>query len=546
MDSIFGAWRASAQSEAFLFLLMAVLAISGLYVFQRRQRKIEWQSLLCQMEGEYSAERLKLATEASGTGIWEFDPVGQQLFWDDTMLAIYGVERPSFAGVYETWRKRVLAEDLPAAEAKLRDAIAHVQLFEAVFRIRRPDGQVRTIQAQAKCHCDASGKVVRLIGINRGITEQKRAESDALESRAVFSSIHDSLAQNIAVIDAAGMIVMVNQCWRDYARSNGGSTLCEDAAGLSSVKVAINLAARHFIVPGLSSFIADTLNKNRLDAHCLEIEITEGAMMQDVVAAVRNTSLLKQVGVRISLDDFGTGYSSLAYMSRFPIDVVKIDKSFVNDITTNPVNAAIAQATIAMSHKLGKSVLAEGVETEEQMRYLRRNECDEMQGYYFSGALPAKDVASMLRAGAAMDVFGCHAPEKKSTVLFVDDEANILSSIKRTLRREGYEILTASNADEGFSLLAKYPVQLIVSDQRMPEMSGTEFLARVKNLYPETVRIVLSGYSEISAVTDAINKGAVYRFMLKPWDDEKLKEEVSGALRHWRELYGTKDEIQGQ
>ena len=86
-----------------------------------------------------------------------------------------------------------------------------------------------------------------------------------------------------------------------------------------------------------------------------------------------------------------------AYLSRFPIDVVKIDQSFVSDITTNPVNAAIAQATIAMSHKLGKVVLAEGVETEEQMQYLRRNECDEMQGYFFSRPLPAEDIACMLQ-----------------------------------------------------------------------------------------------------------------------------------------------------
>ncbi|MBV5336767.1 MAG: response regulator, partial [Deltaproteobacteria bacterium] len=126
-------------------------------------------------------------------------------------------------------------------------------------------------------------------------------------------------------------------------------------------------------------------------------------------------------------------------------------------------------------------------------------------------------------------------PALRSTVLFVDDEANILASLKRTLRREGYEILTASNAMEAFSLLAKNTVQVIVSDQRMPEMNGTEFLARVKTLHPKTVRMVLSGYSEISAVTDSINKGAVYRFMLKPW-----KEEIFGALRHWRELYGPK------
>lgn len=313
-------------------------------------------------------------------------------------------------------------------------------------------------------------------------------------------------------------------------------------AGLPPMKVAINLAARHFLVPGLHTTIADALALQRIEPRFLEIEITESVMMQDVAAAIRSTTQLKDVGVRLSLDDFGTGYSSLAYLSRFPIDVVKIDQSFVCDITSNPVNAAIAQATIAMSHKLGKVVLAEGVETEEQMQYLRRNECDEMQGYFFSRPVPATDITRLLQEGTVMNLSGNRASGKRSTVLLVDDEANILASLKRTLRREGYDILTAESAAEGFSLLARNDVQIIISDQRMPEMNGTEFLSRVKSLYPNTVRMVLSGYSEISAVTDSINKGAVYRFMLKPWDDEKLKVEVSGALRHWRELYGSSKE----
>jgi response regulator RpfG family c-di-GMP phosphodiesterase len=182
------------------------------------------------------------------------------------------------------------------------------------------------------------------------------------------------------------------------------------------------------------------------------------------------------------------------------------------------------------------------VETEEQMQYLRRNECDEMQGYFFSKPLPAEGIERLLREGSTLNFSEKAGSDKQHTVLLVDDEANVLSSLKRTLRREGYEILTAGSAAEGFSLLAKNKVHVIISDQRMAEMNGTEFLARVKNLYPETVRMVLSGYSEISAVTDSINKGAVYRFMMKPWDDEELKEEITGALRHWRELYGAKQE----
>src|SRR6185369_3349926 len=106
------------------------------------------------------------------------------------------------------------------------------------------------------------------------------------------------------------------------------------------------------------------------------------------------------------------------------------------------------------------------------------------------------------------------------TVLLVDDEENMISSLKRLLRREGYRILSAGGGSEGLEILANNRVDVIVSDQRMPQMTGVEFLRRVKTLYPDTVRIVLSGYTELQSITDAINEGAIYKFLTKPWDDE--------------------------
>lgn len=312
-------------------------------------------------------------------------------------------------------------------------------------------------------------------------------------------------------------------------------------AGFSPIKVAVNLSARHFRFSNLCLNVGNALATHQLAPQTLEIEITEGAMMHDVAIATRTSQRLKEVGVRLSLDDFGTGYSSLAYLSRFPIDIVKIDQSFVRDITTNPTNAAIAQATIAMSHKLGMVALAEGVETEEQMHYLRRNDCDEMQGYFFSRPLPAEEIAALRRSGKQLDL-GTRQGATPPTVLLVDDEPNILSALNRLLRREGYRVLTAGSADEALAILAREPVDVVISDQRMPQMTGTELLARVKTLHPRTVRMILSGYSEISAVTDAINKGAVYKYLNKPWDDEHLRSEIRDAFRTWRERFGKDDE----
>ena len=304
--------------------------------------------------------------------------------------------------------------------------------------------------------------------------------------------------------------------------------------GLPPVRVAVNLSAQHFRQRDLPEIVEALLKEHAIPPHLFELELTESVMMHDAEIAIRILQRLKALGVRISLDDFGTGYSSLAYLSRFAIDVIKIDQSFIADITSNPVNASIATATIAMAHKLGKTVIAEGVENEGQMMYLRRHECDEMQGYHFSRPVPHEKIADMLRQGSVMSL-GIEAGENQLTLLLVDDEPGILSALKRLLRREGYQILCAESAAQGLELLATHLVQVIVSDQRMPVMTGTEFLGRVKELYPDTVRLVLSGYSELSTLTEAINKGAIYRYLSKPWDDEKLKQEVLLAFRHYRE-----------
>lgn len=119
------------------------------------------------------------------------------------------------------------------------------------------------------------------------------------------------------------------------------------------------------------------------------------------------------------------------------------------------------------------------------------------------------------------------------TVLCVDDEKNILNSLKRLLRKEDYRFLTANSCGEGLALLQENDIHLVITDQRMPEMSGTEFLARVKKNFPDIIRIVLTGYTEVDAITDAINKGSVYKFFLKPWNDQNLVLEIRQALDHY-------------
>lgn len=120
--------------------------------------------------------------------------------------------------------------------------------------------------------------------------------------------------------------------------------------------------------------------------------------------------------------------------------------------------------------------------------------------------------------------------DDKHTVLCVDDEQNILNALKRLLRKDGYRLLTASSGDEGLKILEQNEVHVVISDQRMPEMSGTEFLARVKEHHRDALRIVLTGYTDVDSITESINKGHIYKFFLKPWNDQSLRLEIKQAL----------------
>ncbi len=304
-------------------------------------------------------------------------------------------------------------------------------------------------------------------------------------------------------------------------------------AGLPVPPVAVNLSARQFRQDDLVQVVQAALQDNALEPAMLTLEITESTIMVDIDKAVVTLRQLKGLGVKLSLDDFGTGYSSLSYLKRFPTDRLKIDRSFVRDITTDADDAAICKAVIGLAHTLKMKVIAEGVETEGQMNYLRGHFCDEMQGYYFSRPLAPADFAQLLSDGKKLDLTGASAQAVLPTLLLVDDEENVLSALNRMLRRGGYRILTATTAAQAFDLLAVNDVQVILSDQRMQEISGTEFLRRVKELYPDTVRMMLSGYTDLNSVTQAINQGAIHKFFTKPWDETELQEEIRDAFRYY-------------
>jgi len=165
--------------------------------------------------------------------------------------------------------------------------------------------------------------------------------------------------------------------------------------GLPPVTLAINISGQQFMKNELLETVTGILKESGVDPGLLELELTEGVLMAHTEKTIKTLQALKGMGVRLAIDDFGTGFSSLSYLKRFPLDVLKIDRTFIKDITSDPDDAAITVATIEMAHTLKLQVIAEGVETQPQLDFLTRNGCDLYQGYLFSRPVPPEEITRL-------------------------------------------------------------------------------------------------------------------------------------------------------
>ena len=339
----------------------------------------------------------------------------------------------------------------------------------------------------------------------------------------------------IPLLEETGLIVRVGNWVLDEACKKISEW---GASSIGPVHLSVNVSGIQFFVGGLEEEVLKAIRKYDIAPDLLELELTESSLMsnaEETIAVLRN---LKALGIQISIDDFGTGYSSLAYLKRFPIDKLKIDIAFVREVTSNPDDAAIVLAIISMAHSMKLQVIAEGVEKDAQLAYLRRHGCDEMQGYYFSRPVPQEEFEQMLMGGKLLQAPQDAGSEEQQTLLIVDDDVFMLDVLSDFLAQDGYRILTAQTAAEGFDILARHQVQVILCDQCMPLMSGTEFMERVKHLCPDTFRIMLSAFADLTPIMAAINRGAVDRFYTKPWKGAVLRENIREGFRLHGLLHG--------
>lgn len=199
--------------------------------------------------------------------------------------------------------------------------------------------------------------------------------------------------QFIPIAEESGLILPLGE-W--VLRTACAQNRAWQDMGFESLRVAVNISARQFRQAKLVSTIAMILAETKLDPSCLELEITESIGMENVEFSIATLRELQNMGLRISIDDFGTGFSSLSYLSRFPIDTLKIDRSLVAQVPANPDDNEIVSAIINLAQGLGLKVIAEGVETIEQLTFLREKLCNEVQGYLFNPPLPVEKFGAIL------------------------------------------------------------------------------------------------------------------------------------------------------
>jgi diguanylate cyclase (GGDEF)-like protein len=343
----------------------------------------------------------------------------------------------------------------------------------------------------------------------------------------VMPGVFIPLAEETGLIVAIGDWILRAACAQALAWKQAGTP----------VPIAVNLSARQFQQPDISLRVRDALESIGLDAQYLELELTESMSMGNPERSIAVMQSFKELGITLTIDDFGTGYSNLSYLKRFPVDKLKLDQSFVRDITQSAEALAISQAVLAVAHNLGLKVVAEGVETEAQLNLLGRNHCDEVQGYYFSRPIPAEQCTAFLDPDRRMNTGEMPQITNKRTILIVDDDRNIVDMLEMILSLSGYIILKAESGAAALELLAvNSGIAVVLSDNMMPGMNGLDLLNNVKHMYPEIVRVMLSGCSEEKFLVDAINRNLVFRFIPKPWEVESLKTVIIECCNEYERL----------
>ena len=332
--------------------------------------------------------------------------------------------------------------------------------------------------------------------------------------------------QFIPMLEETGLIISVGRWVLQKA--------CEQAAawriaGLELPSVSVNLSARQLQSETLADDIASALINSGLPASCLDLEITESMLMQQADSAIEVLSTMKSLGVTISLDDFGTGYSSLAYLKRFPLDAVKVDRSFVQDITADSDDASITRAVITMAHHLKLKVVAEGVETEGQLSLLISSQCDVIQGYFFARPLSVDDMAQCLRERRHLPENLLRSGNRKPMALLAGVEG--FDEVSEQLQRDGYRVCLAADLESARQWFAGNLADVVVCGTPRPGFDALRLLREARELQPLCERIVLADDQHWRMLGIASSDGTADRLLRLPVEADTLRKLIEEALQ---------------
>lgn len=342
--------------------------------------------------------------------------------------------------------------------------------------------------------------------------------------------------QFIPLLEETGLVVSVGR-WVIHEAAR--QLAAWHAAGFDMPSISVNLSARQLQSETLIDDVAEALALSELNAACLDLEITESMLMQNAEASIRKLNALKRMGVTLSLDDFGTGYSSLAYLKSFPLDALKVDRSFVQDIAADPDDASITRAVITMAHHLKLKVIAEGVETAEQLALLISAQCDIIQGYFFSRPLAADAMGRLLADDQRLPSNLLRSTTRAPMVLFVAVDG--LGEVISMLARDGHRVATASDYGAAMRWLESNVADVLICAAPSVDFDAAAVIAQAGQIQPLCERILIADADRCvePAVLGLASSGVVHRVVNQQVSAELIRQIIEEALgrRHVADEY---------
>ncbi len=297
--------------------------------------------------------------------------------------------------------------------------------------------------------------------------------------------------------------------------------------GIADISVSVNISAVQLADENFVSMVDESLAASRLDPARLELEITESSLMINRDSVRNILGKLRRMKVKLAIDDFGTGYSNFSYLKYLPIDVLKIDRSFVSEVTSVADDAMIIRTIVRLAHGLGMQTVAEGIETVQQLAFMRNIRCDQGQGFLFAAPMPAAVlIEKLLLRQPLLPTLPPWDRGHEVLVLLVDASQSCRDSIAALLREEGCSVHVTADAASALDLLALRDFSAIVCDSEIAGMKTLEFLDRVRRMHPKTMRIMHSANTEFDVLAQAVNLAGIQKYFRKDRDEDQLRQEV--------------------